>query len=347
MALVRRFPRRWWAPAALLVLVYGVVTIWLYPIVIDPVFNRFDKLPPGKLRSEVLELADRAGRERGPGVPGGRQPPHERGERLRDRARAQQARGAVRQPDRRLQPAARCAPSSRTSSATRSTTTCCAGSPGSRSWRPRARSSCRPWRSASARGTARHAGRAARDRARDRAGQPRPGLRLERAVPQGGGERRLVRAPARRATRRTSSASSGASRSRTWAIPTRRGWYQAPVRNASDDDSSGSVPAWRSSPSRLPPLVSRRDVIERVIRELASYERGSASAGERRAAEWLAGELRSAGCRDVRVEEERAHGGYWWPLGLLNAGVRRSPRCSAACPPRWSAARPRRPSTTT
>jgi acetylornithine deacetylase/succinyl-diaminopimelate desuccinylase-like protein len=66
--------------------------------------------------------------------------------------------------------------------------------------------------------------------------------------------------------------------------------------------------------------VSRRPLIERVIRELASYERASASDGERRAAEWLAGELRGAGCRDVRVEEERAHGGYWWPLGLLNAG---------------------------
>ena len=67
--------------------------------------------------------------------------------------------------------------------------------------------------------------------------------------------------------------------------------------------------------------MSRRVVIERVIRELASYERGSASAGERRAAEWLADELRAAGCRDARVEEERAHGGYWWPLGLLNAGA--------------------------
>ncbi len=66
--------------------------------------------------------------------------------------------------------------------------------------------------------------------------------------------------------------------------------------------------------------MSRRAVIERVIRELASYERESASPGERRAAEWLAGELREAGCYDVRVEEERAHGGYWWPLGLLNAG---------------------------
>jgi STE24 endopeptidase len=61
MALVRRFPRRWWAPAALLVLVYGVITIWLYPIVIDPIFNRFDRLPQGKLRADVLQLADRAG----------------------------------------------------------------------------------------------------------------------------------------------------------------------------------------------------------------------------------------------------------------------------------------------
>ena len=67
--------------------------------------------------------------------------------------------------------------------------------------------------------------------------------------------------------------------------------------------------------------MSRRELIERVVTELASYERPSASDGERRAAEWLAGELREAGCRDVRVEEERAHGGYWWPLGLLNAGA--------------------------
>jgi acetylornithine deacetylase/succinyl-diaminopimelate desuccinylase-like protein len=67
--------------------------------------------------------------------------------------------------------------------------------------------------------------------------------------------------------------------------------------------------------------VARRELIERVVRELASYERPSASDGERRAAEWLSEELRRAGCRDVRVEEERAHGGYWWPLGLLNAGA--------------------------
>jgi STE24 endopeptidase len=61
VALVRRFPRTWWAPGAVLVIAYGVVTIWLYPIVIDPVFNKFDKLKPGQLRSDVLRLAERAG----------------------------------------------------------------------------------------------------------------------------------------------------------------------------------------------------------------------------------------------------------------------------------------------
>jgi STE24 endopeptidase len=61
VALVRRFPRNWWAPGAVLVIAYGVVTIWLYPILIDPIFNKFEKLKPGQLRSDVMQLADRAG----------------------------------------------------------------------------------------------------------------------------------------------------------------------------------------------------------------------------------------------------------------------------------------------
>src|SRR5918999_898350 len=44
VALIRRFPRNWWAPGALLVVAYGVITIWLYPVVIDPLFNRFEPL---------------------------------------------------------------------------------------------------------------------------------------------------------------------------------------------------------------------------------------------------------------------------------------------------------------
>jgi hypothetical protein len=52
--------------------------------------------------------------------------------------------------------------------------------------------------------------------------------------------------------------------------------------------------------------------------QLCSWERESASQGERLAAEWLASELRDAGARDVRVEEEAgANGTFWWPIGLL------------------------------
>jgi acetylornithine deacetylase/succinyl-diaminopimelate desuccinylase-like protein len=55
-----------------------------------------------------------------------------------------------------------------------------------------------------------------------------------------------------------------------------------------------------------------------VIHELASFPRPSASEGERRAAEWIAARMRRYG-HEPTIEVERAHGGYWWPLGLLNA----------------------------
>jgi STE24 endopeptidase len=60
LGLVRRFRRHWWAPAAGVVVAFGVATIWLYPVVVDPLFNDFEKLRPGQLRSDVLELARRA-----------------------------------------------------------------------------------------------------------------------------------------------------------------------------------------------------------------------------------------------------------------------------------------------
>jgi STE24 endopeptidase len=61
VALVRRFPRNWWAPGAALVIAYGIISVWLYPVVIDPIFNKFEPLPPGSLRQDVLRLAQRAG----------------------------------------------------------------------------------------------------------------------------------------------------------------------------------------------------------------------------------------------------------------------------------------------
>lgn len=57
-----------------------------------------------------------------------------------------------------------------------------------------------------------------------------------------------------------------------------------------------------------------------LVHELASFDRASASDGERRAAELIAARLREFGCR-VNVEEERAHGGYWWPIGLVNTAA--------------------------
>jgi STE24 endopeptidase len=60
LALVRRFPRRWWIPGSGIVVAFGVITLWLWPVLIDPLFNDFEPLGKGRLRSEVLELARRA-----------------------------------------------------------------------------------------------------------------------------------------------------------------------------------------------------------------------------------------------------------------------------------------------
>ncbi|HTT30596.1 MAG TPA: M28 family peptidase [Solirubrobacteraceae bacterium] len=57
-----------------------------------------------------------------------------------------------------------------------------------------------------------------------------------------------------------------------------------------------------------------------AIRELAAMDRPSASDGERVAAESIAARLEALGWR-AQVEEERAHGGYWWPIGLVNAAA--------------------------
>lgn len=52
-----------------------------------------------------------------------------------------------------------------------------------------------------------------------------------------------------------------------------------------------------------------------AIAHLSAIDRPSASPGEREAAQWIAARLGEFGC-SARVEEERAHGGYWFPLGV-------------------------------
>ena len=62
MALVRRFPRRWWIPGSVAVTGIAVVFTWIAPVVLAPIFNRFEPLPQGsRARAEVLALGRRAG----------------------------------------------------------------------------------------------------------------------------------------------------------------------------------------------------------------------------------------------------------------------------------------------
>jgi STE24 endopeptidase len=61
-ALVRRLPRAWWIPGSVLAVGIGAVMTWLAPVVLAPLFNRFEALPKGSpARAQVLELAKRAG----------------------------------------------------------------------------------------------------------------------------------------------------------------------------------------------------------------------------------------------------------------------------------------------
>ena len=59
--LVRRAPRTWWAWASAVTAGFVVVGSFLYPVVIEPAFNRFEPLPAGELRTRLLDLAEENG----------------------------------------------------------------------------------------------------------------------------------------------------------------------------------------------------------------------------------------------------------------------------------------------
>ena len=60
MGLIRRFPRSWFGLGAGAVVLFGAVSVFFSPVLIDPLFNKFEPLPQGPLRSEVLALAERS-----------------------------------------------------------------------------------------------------------------------------------------------------------------------------------------------------------------------------------------------------------------------------------------------
>jgi STE24 endopeptidase len=61
VALARRAPRTWWAWAAGVAAVLVVAGSFLWPLVIEPAFNRFTPMPPGQLRSDLFALARQNG----------------------------------------------------------------------------------------------------------------------------------------------------------------------------------------------------------------------------------------------------------------------------------------------
>jgi STE24 endopeptidase len=61
MGVIRRFPRTWFAIGAVALVVLSAVFVFFSPVLIDPLFNKFERLPDGPVRSEVLALAKRAG----------------------------------------------------------------------------------------------------------------------------------------------------------------------------------------------------------------------------------------------------------------------------------------------
>jgi STE24 endopeptidase len=61
LALMRRLPRTWWIPGSVLAVGFATASIYLGPVVLDPVFNRFTTLPEGRTRGDVLALAREAG----------------------------------------------------------------------------------------------------------------------------------------------------------------------------------------------------------------------------------------------------------------------------------------------
>jgi STE24 endopeptidase len=58
---MRRLPRLWPAVAGLAAAILVVLGSFAYPLVVEPVFNTFESLPEGPLRSQVLALADAEG----------------------------------------------------------------------------------------------------------------------------------------------------------------------------------------------------------------------------------------------------------------------------------------------
>ena len=282
---------------------YGVVTIWLYPVLIDPVFNKFERLPNGPLRADVLRLADRAGVNVGEVY----------------RVDASRRTGAVNAYVNGLGHSKRVVlydnliddfPRPEVLGVV-------AHELGHQKHDDLLRGLA--WLAIVApAGTFLAQALAERFAPRERLGGPGglPAVALAIALVS------LALGCASNALSRKVEASADSFSLELTRDPAEFIAFQRriAIENVTDPDRPSLAPAVRHASDDAGADRRRRGVplrqaaaarvasrlAERVIRELASYERPSASEGEHRAAERLAGEFRAAGCRDVRVEEARS-----------------------------------------
>jgi STE24 endopeptidase len=63
VAAARRWPNWWWAIAAVGAAVLVVAASFLYPVLVEPLFNKFTPMPDGELRTSLLQLAQDDGIE--------------------------------------------------------------------------------------------------------------------------------------------------------------------------------------------------------------------------------------------------------------------------------------------
>lgn len=61
----RRFRRHFWIAASAIGIVFAFFWLWFWPVAVSPLFNRFEPLPPGPARAEVMRLANLSGVEVG------------------------------------------------------------------------------------------------------------------------------------------------------------------------------------------------------------------------------------------------------------------------------------------
>ncbi len=59
--LVRLFPRWWWAWGATGAAALVVLLSFVFPVLVEPIFNHFTPMPAGPLRTELIAMADRDG----------------------------------------------------------------------------------------------------------------------------------------------------------------------------------------------------------------------------------------------------------------------------------------------